>query len=35
MPIVVEMGACLDRGLLLHVILDVILIVHLVVFAVA
>jgi hypothetical protein len=36
MPIVVQMGACLDHGLdFLHVMLDVILIVFLVVFAVA
>jgi hypothetical protein len=36
MPIVVQMGACLDYGLdFLHVMLDVILIVCLVVFTVA
>jgi hypothetical protein len=36
MPIVVQIGACLDCGLdFLHVMLDVILIVCLVVFAVA
>jgi hypothetical protein len=35
MPIVVQMGACLDYGLDLHIMLDVILIICLVVFAIA